>query len=118
MPEDIAEGMTDNEALRRILASMQSMEIHLKQEYDSIETTMDLALNTTASVARAANADAVATVVANRGADDAYVYEDTKQVAIVKANTSMQLPLTGKGAITAKAALATTTIRVSTYILN
>lgn len=119
MPTDIAPAMSDNEALRRILSSMQSMEVFLKQEYDSIATTADVTMNTSTAVAiRAAESDAVATVIANKGANDVYIYEDTKHVATVKAGTSLQLPLTGKGAITGKSITGATTVRASTYILN
>lgn len=115
----IAEAMSDNEALRRILASMQSMEVFLKQEYDSIETTADIAMNTsTATALRAANNDAVATIVVNRGTNPLYVYEDENQVATIAGGASQQLPLTGKGAITGKSITGATTARCSTYILD
>lgn len=99
MPDEIAEPMDDNEALRRILAEFQELKSILAGEYDEIDMVGPTLVDDSPGLERAADSTAVKTVVTNDGPDRAYVYEDNNLVAFVGNNGDEQLPLTGKGAI-------------------
>jgi len=100
MADEIADEMDDNEALRRILGEFREYRREAVGEYDSVESVSGACgVGPSNALERAANANAVRTVVVNDGADRVYVTEDGHLVGTIGSNGDDELPLMGKGAI-------------------
>ena len=118
MADEIADAMTDNEALRRLLGEFRAYREEQAEEYDEVSEVTDIAAdqNSAGTTARAADESAVKTVVINRGSDRCYVYEDGQIVASVGSNSDDVLPLRGKGVISVAAGIGdSTTVDITTF---
>lgn len=116
--ENIADPMSDNEALREILGETRVLEDAIRQRYTSTETEEGQAVADGAPYERAANPNAVKTVITNTHATNPVkVYEEGGLVKILTPGETWASPLNGAGAlaVTAEAA-APGEIAVTTYL--
>lgn len=114
----IAEPMSDNEALRRIVASLDAYLALLSGQYSSVETTTVASITTADTALRAVDATAYKTIVTNTGAQAIDIYEGGALVKkALAANASWVSEGAGRLAISAKTASSTSSAIVSTYIL-
>lgn len=121
MSDEIAPKMSDNEALRRILAQCITMEDFLTKDYDDIEGTNSVEVSDVDPFTRGANSRAVRCVITNRDldGDEVKVHEDDKLVRILQPGETWESPTRGKLAIrvTCNSGEAST-IAVATYVRN
>jgi hypothetical protein len=117
MSETIAEEMTDNEALRRILANVQGLEEGLRgSAYDDIDGETKMVGSVT-FITRPANENSVKVCVCNLGiTNNAHVYEDGYVVAIVKPSETYVSPMAFKGTVEIRGTGIGTSVAFSRYL--
>lgn len=115
---DIAPPQSDNEALRRIVARLDTIIRYEAQDYHSVPGADNIAITDADSPIRAVNDDALKTVVVNTGTEKVYIYESGKQVAIIYPEQTWESATTGRFVITGKCAAGkSSTVSVATYQL-
>lgn len=119
MPIEIAQPMTDNEALVAILEELRTLEANLFGDYvvsgvDKTVATGDAGADRT--LTRAADPLSVKTVVVAAGNAFVSIYEDGHLLAVIN-NQSWESPLRGIGEITATAGASdeSVVISITTY---
>jgi hypothetical protein len=119
MSDLIAPPMTDNEALRRILANVECITQVLTEPYNDVVGLGGLkAVNDSVGVTRGKVSNAVKTVVTNVGANPVWVWENGQLIGIVAPNGSLRSFGGGQGVILVKTAPSsglTSTVAVTTY---
>lgn len=109
MPDPIADPMTDNEALRRILAEVREIDSGLRQAHTTIEQ-QTAAVTDVTKINLAADPDSLGVEVINRGPNPAYVYEVEatveKLVLVVATDTQASVPRKGIGQLVVQATVA------------
>lgn len=115
---EIAPPMEDNEAFRRILATLESILATLRKDYDALEGTNAVTVSAAQPYTRAANENSVNFNVLNKGSVAAQVFEDDKQLAIVPANSRFSSPTRGKKVIKVTVLGGTTSIAFVTWVRN
>lgn len=95
--------LSDNAALNEIAETLDDIVDSLAGDYDSISGSSTFsAIGDTLTTLRAAEPEAMKTVVSNSGDDPVQVFENDKIVLIVPPGESRELPLSGKGTIKVK----------------
>lgn len=114
--ENIADPMSDNEALREILGEVRLLDSAIRQPYVSLAPPENnQPVTAEEPYVRAANANAVKTVVTNIGAADVRVFEDGALVAILSNRDTWESPLSGAGEITVTTETESA-VAVATYL--
>lgn len=114
----IAPEMSENEALRRIVASLDAYLTLQAGQYSQVDSVTVTPITTALTALRDANASAFKTIVTNTGAQAIDIYEGGALVKkALAANTSWVSDAQGRLAISAKTASSTSSAIVSTYIL-
>lgn len=112
----IAPKMSDNQALRRIVAMLDAVIQRLLGEYTKITGENEIALDAdTVKELRAQDGFALATVVTNVGETRVRIYESGHTVATLWPDQTWESPTSGKLRITAKSLGAAGTVAISTY---
>lgn len=102
--ENIADPMSDNEALREILGEVRLLDGVIRQRYTSVTPVAGQAVSDEDPYVRPAGADIVKTVITNTHAsNDALVYEEGALVRRLAPGDTWQSPLDGSGEITVSA---------------
>lgn len=102
--ENIADPMSDNEALREILGEVRLLDGIIRQGYSSVAAVPAEEVSVDAPYVRAAGATIVKTVVTNTHAtNDALVYEGGALVKRLPPGETWTSPLDGSGEITVSA---------------
>lgn len=108
--------MTDNEALRTMIALLRAINSRLAFEYDRIEGD-SYNITDSEGIERAEVSNAVKTVVVNRSAtSQIYIYEDDVLVGTAEPLGTWASPTPLTGRLTVKAQTTPTTVNVATYI--
>lgn len=110
--------MSDNETLRRIVASLDAYLALEAGQYSQVDTSTIASITTSLTALRGADSTAYKTIVINTGAQAIDIYEGGALVkkALVQ-NASWISEGAGRLAIAAKTASSTSSAVVSTYIL-
>lgn len=118
MGDIIAPPQSDNEALRRIVADLDFIIRLIGQDYTVLPGGLAIPVSDQVTTIRAANADAIKSVIVNTGTQKAYIYEDGKMVAIIYPDQTWESATTGKFALSAQCpSTKSTTLSVATYQL-
>lgn len=119
MANDIAPEMTDNEALRRILALADDVRDVTLERYDSIagEGAIDTVVTNASPATREASELVVKRIVTSLGPDALTIKEDGVVVGLIPAGGGQWVsPLAGSGDITCSTApTKTATIAIASY---
>jgi hypothetical protein len=119
MSQPIAEEMTDNEALRYIVAELRFQNAFSAGQYDSIEGSSDNACSDVTPFTRDARPKAIKTVITNQGANDVLISENGYLVRILPPNETWVSPLTGSGNLSITCAESfSSSIAIATYLLT
>lgn len=115
MPDLIAPKMTDNQALRRIVAYLDAVIQRLLGEYTQITGDNEIELDADeVTELRAQDGYALATVVTNVGESRVRIYESGHVMATLWPDQTWESPTSGKLRITAKSLGAAGTVAIST----
>lgn len=117
MSDLIAPAMSDNEALRRIVALLDAFISHIIGEYTSLVGENTLTVTTATTAIRGADDEALKTVVTNVSNKVIQVYEDGNLVARLNEDQTWVSDLSGRLAITAKTLNGEGSVAVATYRL-
>lgn len=111
----IAPPMSDNQALRETLGELRLQRASLAEQYDAVTGSNSAAASNASPYERAAEPDAVKTVITNLGATPIRIYEEGALVAVKAQNETWISPLNGAGAILVDTASGSSTIAIATY---
>lgn len=116
--ENIADPMSDNEALREILGEVRLLDGIIRQGYSSVTALEGQAVAVDDPYVRAAGEDIVKTVVTNtHETNDALIYEGAALVKRLPPGESWTSPLNGSGEITVSADSGNPSeVAVATYL--
>lgn len=112
----IAGPMEDNQALREILGQVALFRAIAAEQYDDVTGSNSEAVTLAAPYERAAEPDAIKTVITNLGATAIRIYEAGALVAVKAQNETWVSPLNGAGAILVDVATGSGEIAIATYI--
>lgn len=116
---EVAESMTDNEALVQLLNEVRSIEERMRHEYDDIYGDNEVEITDSTPHTRAEDPTAIRTVVTNLGPDVIYIKEAGQIVAAKDLNETWVSPSCGKGEITVYVnPEKTATIAITTYTIT
>lgn len=117
MPDETDPPLSDNAALNRMVDELIAINDFLAEKYDRVQGDgVFVLVDPTHPYLRGGKANAVKTVVTNKGPDQCFVKENGVNCLIVPADTSLELPMAGLGSINITVAASTTAnIAVSTY---
>lgn len=113
----ISPPLTDNEALNQISEDLEDISASLSPVYDDLDGDNAIEVTTAAEVIRAANEDAVKTVITSLSSEGVFitVYENDIIAAILHRHQTWTSPLGGGGEIKAKCSAGTATLAIGTY---
>jgi hypothetical protein len=116
MPDLIAPKMTDNQALRRIVAMLDAVIQRLLGEYTQITGSNEIELDADDETElRAQDGYALATVVTNIGETRVRIFESGHVVATLWPDQTWESPTSGKLRITATSLGAAGSVAIATY---
>ena len=108
--------MTDNEALRYILAELRLQNRIALGHYVDIAGSKDYAVSDSVTFSRNSCSKALKTVITKQGNSPCLVFENTKLVKILPAKETWISPLNGGGYIQVKCDTGlSTTVAIATY---